>query len=72
MQQLVRFIWALAYLPRSEVVRAWESAILVKVKDVLYDMKENISNNTERTSPRSWSPSSNTWTPPGLVSGITG
>jgi hypothetical protein len=46
MKQLVRYIWSLAYLPNTEIIRAWES-ILVKVKDVLYDMEENIFNNTD-------------------------
>ncbi len=31
-------------------MHAWESIILVKVKDILYDMEENISNNTENFS----------------------
>jgi hypothetical protein len=32
MLQLVRFIWALAYIPRNEIVTAWESIIMGKEK----------------------------------------
>jgi hypothetical protein len=29
----------LAYIPRTEIVRAWETVILVKLKDVLNNME---------------------------------
>ncbi len=35
MQQLVYFIWALAYIPRNELILAWKSVILVKLKSIL-------------------------------------
>jgi hypothetical protein len=47
MQQLVRYIWALACIPRTEIVRAWETVILVELKDVLNDMEVDFSKELE-------------------------
>jgi hypothetical protein len=43
LQQLVRFIWALAYVPKHEIVSAWETVILDRLKHVLDNMVEHYS-----------------------------
>jgi hypothetical protein len=37
----VYFIWALAYIPRHELILAWKSVILVKLKSMLSNVEED-------------------------------
>jgi hypothetical protein len=47
MQQLVRLIWALVYVPSNYIILAWETIILGKVKDVINNMEEDYNHELE-------------------------
>jgi hypothetical protein len=47
MQQLVRLIWALVYVPSDYIILAWETFILGKVKDVINNMEEDYNHELE-------------------------
>jgi hypothetical protein len=47
MQQLVRLIWALVYVPSDYIILAWETVILGKVKDVINNMEEDYNHELE-------------------------